>query len=273
MAKRRVIPAIIVQGGAGNRRNKAELPRYKKELADALSEGMDTLRRGSAVDAVEAAVRYMENSTVFNAGNGSVLTLDGRIQLDAAIMAGDSLRAGAVGACSCTHNPIRLARFVMEQTRHPSADVRAKYEKMKMEKVLLERRGTVGAVAIDGEGSPASAVSTGGTWMKQPGRVGDSAVIGAGIYADFRSGAASATGIGEEIMRNALSWGACRLMRRMGATTAARLSVDALTRTSGRDSAGVITVDTRGRLGVAYNTDTMGRAWFHVAKGKIVVEV
>lgn len=155
----------------------------------------------------------MEDSGAFNAGIGSVLTSDGRMELDAAIMVGKELRGGGMGACSCTHNPIELARVVMERTKHvlvvgegcrslaieaglpveslePLARVKKRYSAMRNPK------GTVGAVAIDSDGVAASAVSTGGLWMKRPGRVGDSAIIGAGAYADNATGAASATGEG-----------------------------------------------------------------------------
>jgi beta-aspartyl-peptidase (threonine type) len=286
----------MVHGGAGDGNYKWDLPRYRKEMASALSEGMRELKRGSALDAVEVAVRHMENSGAFNAGRGSVVTSDGRMQLDAAIMSGGGLRAGAVGACSCTHNPISLARHVMERTKHllivgedcrsaaveagisieslrPTLNVRKRFSKMRTVMPPLGKTGTVGAVAIDSERIPASAVSTGGLWLKHPGRVGDSAIIGAGVYADSNSGAACATGVGEEIMRNALSWEACRHMETSDAASAARSSIDRLTKRSGRGLAGVITVDTEGRVGFAYNTKMMGRAWFDRAKDKIVVEV
>ncbi len=286
----------MVHGGAGNAEDKANRPLYRKELLNALSAGISALKGGSALDAVEASVRCMEDSGVFNAGAGSVLTRDGKMQLDAAIMSGRGLGAGAVGACMCTHNPILLARYLMEHSEHilivgrdcrtiaieagvriedlaPMNEVIAAYRKLKSEKGLSGKTGTVGAVAIDRSGEVASAVSTGGTWMKQPGRVGDSAIIGAGIYADPRGGAASATGIGEEIMRNALSWEACRLMNRSSANSAARRAVEALTRRSGRGIAGVITVDRSGGVGSAYNTRIMRRAWYDSARGEMVVRL
>jgi beta-aspartyl-peptidase (threonine type) len=295
LAKRSIIPAIIVHGGAGDGQYKWDLPRYKKEMVDALAEGMRELKRGMALDAVEAAVRRMEYSGAFNAGRGSVLTSDGRMQLDAAIMSGRGLEAGAVGASACTHNPISLARHIMEgkksvlivgedcrsaaieagitiESLRPTLTVRKKFDEMKGAKPQ-GKTGTVGAVAIDGDRNPAAAVSTGGLWLKHPGRVGDSAIIGAGIYADSSSGAACATGVGEEIMRNALSWEACRNMERFDAVSAARYSIERLTKRSGNGLAGVITVDVKGRIGLAYNTKMMGRAWFDNVKEKIVVEV
>ncbi len=218
------------------------------------------------------------------------------MQLDAAIMVGRGLRAGGVGACACTYHPTRLARFVMEKTKHvlivgedceglarragikveelrPTETVSKRYKSTAKVALVKPWHGTVGAVAIDRSGVPAAAVSTGGTWFKLPGRVGDSAIVSAGIYADEATGAACATGIGEEIMRNALSWEACRLMKQSGAGAAARSVIDMITRRGGRGTAGIITVDRSGRVGFAYNTPTMGRGWFDNARGKILVEL
>ena len=228
MAKSKVTPAIIVHGGAGRLRRKRDLPRYRGEIEKAVGEGMNVLRRGSSLEAVQAAVECMEDSGAFNAGRGSAIARDGRMQLDAAIMVGRGLRAGGVGACGCTYHPTRLAKAVMEKTKHilivgkdceeiarkagigvqelsPTEEILKRYRSSA--RVALARRphGTVGAVAIDRAGVPAAAVSTGGTWLKIPGRVGDSAIVGAGIYADESTGAACATGIGEEIIRSALS--------------------------------------------------------------------
>jgi beta-aspartyl-peptidase (threonine type) len=191
------------------------------------------MKNGSAVDAVEAAVRYMEDSGEFNAGRGACLTAEGTVQLDAAIMEGEGRGGAGVGLCECTHNPVSLTRFIMEKTDHaliageecarfarlagieieklqPSAKAREIFAEMKemMRKdhprnysTLLSMQGgnTVGAVATDTDGLPAAAVSTGGTWMKLPGRIGDSAILGAGIYADGSTGAACSTGRGAAI--------------------------------------------------------------------------
>lgn len=271
---------------------KPTLSRYREELVEALLEGRRALTNGSSVEAVETAVARMEDCGTFNAGRGAVLTSDGRTQLDAAIMVGKGLKAGAVGACSCTHSAITLARYVMEHTKHglivgedlrpiakeaglpieslrPTLLVRERYNQAKE----AASSGTVGAVAIDGEGTPASAVSTGGLWLKRPGRVGDSAIICAGAYADSAAGAASATGEGEEIMKNALCWEACRLMAGRPAMSAAKLAIGMMTRRSGRGLAGVITVDLRGGIGYAYNTRRMGRAYYDIARQRAIVEV
>jgi len=299
--KRSFVPALIVHGGAGGARSRGEIPSYLRALENALREGLRALKTGSSLDAVQVAVEYMEDSGVFNAGRGASLTSDGRIQLDAAVMVGRELKAGAVGACECTYRVTRLARVVMEKTNHvlivgdgcravaskarleieelhPTHSVLKRYEEAaraiaagKRSKSKKSMGGTVGAVALDSAGIPSAAVSTGGTWLKVPGRVGDSSVIGAGIYADEGAGAACATGIGEEILRNALSWEACRLMKGGDAMTAAKRSIQALTRRSGRGTAGIITVDLRGEVGFAYNTPVMGRGWFDRHRERIVV--
>ncbi len=294
--KRNLQPALIVHGGAGRLRRKRDLPRYLGEIERAVGEGLNALRKGSSLEAVQAAVESMEDSGAFNAGRGSTVARDGRMQLDAAMMVGRGLRAGGVGACACTYHPTRLARFVMEKTKHilivgedceriarsagtrveelrPTEEVLKRYRSSTRVPLVQPGHGTVGAVAIDRAGVPAAAVSTGGTWLKLPGRVGDSAVVGAGIYADEATGAACATGIGEEIMKNALSWEACITMKRWSAKVAARKAIELITRRSGSDTAGIITVDRFGRVGFAHNTLTMGRGWFDNVREKVVVEL
>ena len=132
---------------------------------------------------------------------------------------------------------------------------------------------TVGAVAIDSDSVPAGAVSTGGVWLKLPGRVGDSAILGAGLYADLREGAACATEAGEEIIRNMLGIRACENMRRMDASSAASAAIRLMSRRSGPRTAGVVTVDLKGRVGAAFNTDAMGRAWYDFEKERSIVKV
>ena len=299
--ERALRPAMIVHGGAGSPRAKDEIPGYLREIKNAVKVGVEALRSGSSLEAVQAAVEYMEDTEVFNAGRGSSLTSDGRLQLDAAVMMGRGLKGGAVGACECTYHATRLARAVMETTNHllivgddcrrVAVEAGVRVEKLHPAKAVLDRferevragekrraaarpsHDTVGAVAVDVSGVPAAAVSTGGLWMKKPGRVGDSAVIGAGIYADEAAGAACATGIGEEIIRNALSWEACRLMKRGGAMAAARRAIEQVSRRSGRKTAGVITVDLGGGVGFAHNTPVMGRGWLDNTRERIVVEL
>lgn len=267
---------------------------------------MAAMRRGSSLDGVEAAVRSMEDSGVFNAGRGACLTLQGTVELDAAVMTGEEARGAGVGVCTCTYHAVSLARFVMESTEHAlvagkACEFLARKAGMNIENLTpskasldrfsallkrlseahpknfaLMRQGdasgsTVGAVALDSDGVPSAAVSTGGVWMKLPGRVGDSAVIGAGIYADRKSGAACATGNGEEIIRNVLSWNACSYLKNLTAKTAARRAIGLITRRSGRGTAGIITVDLEGRVGFAFNTEAMGTAWYDHVKARPIL--
>ena len=193
-------PAIIVHGGAGAIKDDT-LPARLRGCKEAALAGWRILERGgSALDAVEAAVVELEDNPLFNAGTGSTLNRLGRIEMDAAIMEGKSLRAGAVAAVSGVKNPINLARRVMEDGRHvmlagEGALLFAREigvpecspEELIVEnaqKLWDERHGTVGCVAIDGGGASAVATSTGGTFNKLPGRVGDSPLLGCGTYAD-----------------------------------------------------------------------------------------
>jgi beta-aspartyl-peptidase (threonine type) len=271
-----------------------------------LQEGRSAIRRGSSLDGVVAAVKYMEDSRVFNAGRGACLTAAGTVELDAAVASGVGKFGAGVGAVTCTYNPVSLARWIAENTGHvlvvgdacriyakraglqaertrPSEASKRKFKVLSEQEAEAQRRlalwrkfqqgSTVGAVALDSDGVPAAAVSTGGIWFKLPGRVGDSAVIGAGIYADSGHGAACATSNGEEIIRNSLSLRACEYMRTSDAKSAARKAIGLMTRNSGRDTAGIITVDQRGRIGASYNTEAMGRAWYDQKKGRAVVRI
>ncbi len=292
--------ALIVHGGAGS--GKIEMKdRRKNELKKAVEYGLELIGTGS-LNAVEGAVRYMEDSGMFNAGYGSCLNVLGEVELDAAIMDGSTMRGAGIANCRITHNAVSLARAVMERTEHvliagdflkviaikagikteelkPSKQILNKYEKLK--KILKERnpknykiiskeQGTVGAVALDNEGRPAAAVSTGGLWMKLPGRIGDSAILGCGIYAENSLGAACATGTGEEIIRNALCYNVCKLLKD-GPERAVRKGIEMITRVSGNNTAGVIAVDKKYRVSHAYNTEFMFVAWYDERKGKVVV--
>jgi beta-aspartyl-peptidase (threonine type) len=224
---------LVVHGGAGSERIAHGGPEHEASaragLAEALDAGAEILARGgSAVDAVEAAARSLEENACFNAGRGSVLTQDGVVELDAAIMEGGDRKAGAVAAVRTTRAPISLARRLMEQGPHVflvghAADRFAAAAGIEQVDngffILPERRrqleealaagseadpikyGTIGAVALDQSGSVAAATSTGGITAKRWGRVGDSPLIGAGTYADNRSAAVSATGSGEYFIR------------------------------------------------------------------------
>jgi beta-aspartyl-peptidase (threonine type) len=224
---------LVIHGGAGSMRPGKLDPEQEKCARDgleaALAAGSAILeKRGSAIDAVEAAVRVLEEDPCFNAGRGSVLTAEGCIELDAAIMDGRERRAGAVAGLRTTRAPISLARLLLREGPHvflsgKGADEFARNHRL--EQVanswfeIPERRrqldelmrcggfddevkyGTVGAVAVDVDGHVAVATSTGGLTAKRWGRVGDSPLIGSGTYADDRSAAVSATGSGEYFIR------------------------------------------------------------------------
>jgi L-asparaginase / beta-aspartyl-peptidase len=238
---------------------------------------------GSALDACEQAIVQLENDPVFDAGIGSHLNRDGHIQMDAILMDGVSLKSGAVVAVERIRNPIRLARLVLERSEHmmlagdgaelfarenglglcdPAELVTAREAQIWSEKSgNLANFGTVGAVAFDSQGNLASGTSTGGTLYKYPGRVGDSALIGCGCYADNLSSAISCTGHGESIMKLVLAKRACDFV---GSGKPAQEAADAAvsllrTRTSGRG--GLIIVDREGRVGAAFSTPNMAYAF------------
>ncbi|MBP1687212.1 MAG: peptidase asparaginase 2, partial [Deltaproteobacteria bacterium] len=219
-------PALIMHGGAGTARTDMRAAQAHGSRS-ALRAGWQVLRDGgTAQDAVCATVAALEDDPHFNAGLGSCLNTDGTVEMDATVMEGTSLRAGAVAVVRTVRNPVRLARAIMEEGRcvmlagaHADAFARAHGVDtcVPEELVTTEQRqrwqqragglsgGTVGAAAVDRHGRVASATSTGGLFYKPPGRVGDSAIIGAGTYADDTCGAASATGDGEAIIRVALA--------------------------------------------------------------------
>jgi len=276
------MPTIIVHGGAGLV-DLARLPGCQKGCARAAGAGWAILDGGgSALDAVEAAVRALEDDPEFNAGVGAVLNREGAIEADASVMLGD-LRAGAVGAVPWVRHPVTLARRVMEAGEHlflvgegavafarergiaqekPEAMVteraRARWERERAGRAAPSATGdTVGACARDGDGRLAAATSTGGISFKRPGRVGDSPILGAGNYADDEAGAASATGHGESIMRVVMAKEAIDRLR-AGATAqaAAEAAVAELMRRTAGEG-GIILVDRAGAIGRARNTAAM----------------
>lgn len=224
---------LVIHGGAGAMRPKHGDPDHEQRAREGLWAGLDAgaallIKGGSALDAVEVSVRQLEDHPCFNAGHGSVLTSEGHVELDAAIMDGRTRRAGAVAGLKTTRAPITLARRLMEQGPHVflsglGADEFARDAGLEQVEndwfVTKERRrqlnellaqggfdaevkyGTVGAVAVDQHGHVAAATSTGGLTAKRWGRIGDSPLIGAGTYADDRSAAVSATGSGEYFIR------------------------------------------------------------------------
>ena len=254
---------------------------------EACAKGLAVLDRGgTALDGVETAVRSLEDDPAFNAGRGAVLNADGVVELDACVMTGDLL-IGAVGCVRTVANPISLARLVMERTRHvflvgtgaeefaaaqgiPSVEPQRLITARQLARwkssegpAIGEARdgGTVGAAAVDAAGTLAAATSTGGIFRKMPGRVGDTPVIGSGTYAEAGRGAASATGVGEDIIRAMLTRAALELAGDGApAMAAARQAIEHLAaKTSG--TAGVILVTRGGEVGLAFNTPRMSYAF------------
>lgn len=273
--------AIIVHGGAHTISHEKVEPHHAGCLR-AVGAGVALLRTGgSALDAVEAAIRLLEDDPTFNAGFGSMLNSEGEVEMDAAIMEGSGLHAGAVASIRGVRHPISVARQVMD-TPHAllSGEGARKFaekrgcelcapEEMIHEAMLAEweasREGrgadTVGAVALDARGTFAAGTSTGGLMHKMPGRIGDSPLIGLGLYADNSAGSVSLTGDGESIMRLAL---AHRITSSMcngeDADRAAEEAIAAMARRVGGE-AGCIVLDRQGRIGVAHNADNLAYAY------------
>ncbi len=268
------VPALIVHGGASA--DPTDAPgELERGIADALDAGWRVLADGGrALDAVEAAVRSLEDHPRFNAGRGSVLTTAGTVEMDASIMEGDTLRTGAVAAVSGIRNPISLARRILEDGRHslfagPGALERARalgvhpcdpadlVTERRLRQLATLQPGTVGAVALDHAGTIAAATSTGGTAGKLPGRVGDSALIGCGIYAESTLGGVSCTGEGEAIIRVALARRALEILKSVDDPAhACEVALSVLV-DEGRGQGGLIVVDWKGRMAWAHSTPFM----------------
>ena len=275
--------ALVVHGGAGA--IPSELKQAcKNGVLAGLDRGWNVLRNGgSALDACEQAIIQLENDPIFDAGIGSHLNRDGHIQMDAILMDGGSLKSGAVVAVERIPNPIRLARLVLDRSEHmllagAGAELFARENGVGFcdpKELITDREaqiwseksgnvanfGTVGAVALDAEGNLASGTSTGGTLYKYPGRVGDSALIGCGCYADNSSGAVSCTGHGESIMKLVLAKTASDfILSGKSAQEAAAAAVSLLgKRTAGRG--GLIIVDREGGVGTSFSTPDMAYAF------------
>ena len=266
-------PAIIVHGGAGPIKDESLPARLEGCKAAALTGWQILQQSGSALDAAEAAVVLLEDNPLFNAGTGSTLNSLGNIEMDAAIMESQSLRAGAVAAVSGIKNPIKLARRVMEDGRHvllagEGASLFARqigFPQCAPDALVVEREkkrweskhGTVGCVAYDSRGMLAVGTSTGGIFNKLPGRVGDSPLIGCGTYADDY-GAASCTGNGEAIIRLLLAKSAVEFLSDGSeAQTAAEMAVGKLEDERIDATGGIILIDRWGKIGYARNTTHM----------------
>jgi len=286
--------SIAIHGGAGVITRSSMTPdeeaAYRADLGRALDAGYEVLASGGdSLDAVTAAVRLLEDSPLFNAGRGAVFNHEGINELDASIMDGRTLKAGAVAGVRHVRNPIELARRVMERSPHVLL-AGAGAEEFALEQGLelvprnyffTERRwqqlekaragdklgaaalgyyGTVGAVALDSRGNLAAATSTGGMTNKRWGRVGDSPIIGAGTYADNASCAVSATGSGEFFIRSVLAHEISALIRYRGlpVAEATRQAVHGRLQDLGGDG-GVIVVDRDGNVAMDFNTEGMFR--------------
>lgn len=284
---------LVIHGGAGVIERERMTPEREKAaragLDAALAAGQKVLAGGgSALDAVEAAVRVLEDDPSFNAGRGAVFTYEGKNELDAAIMEGTTRKAGAVAGVTATKNPIGLARRVMENSPHvmlagAGADAfseeqgleqagpdwfgteerRRQLDELKSRKAdafdIDMKYGTVGAVARDAKGHVAAATSTGGVTGKRWGRIGDSPLIGAGTYADDRACAISATGAGEFFIREGVAHEICARVRFKGESlkTAAD-TVMAETKALG-GTGGVIVTGPTGEMAWSFNTPGMYR--------------
>jgi len=269
---------------------------YKAELQTALNKGYATLKKSGGLDAVETAIRHLEDCPLFNAGKGAVFTWEGRNELDASIMEGKTKKAGAVGGVTIIKNPITAARAVMEKSEHvfmigrgaevfatqlgldivdPSyfwTERRWKLIQEKWKKEKKDRqRGTVGAVALDSKGNLFAGTSTGGMTGKKFGRVGDSPVIGAGTYADNEGVAVSGTGWGEYFIRFTAAASINALVKLKGLSVEAAANEIILKQipAAGGDG-GVIVLDAKGNFAAPYHADGLYRAWV-TEDGKVEV--
>ncbi len=277
--------AIVIHGGAGWSRNQTEekLKSIEDGLKRALEEGFSILESGgTSLDAVEAAVIILEDDVTFNAGKGSVYTAEEKQEMDASIMTGQLQNAGAVASVSTIKNPIKLARYIMEQTEHvlivgqgaekvaiegglEVVDPSYFYSKEKLDRVRRQKTkdelSTVGAVAIDKDGNISAATSTGGRSNKLPGRVGDSPIIGAGTWAQNNLCGVSGTGHGEYFMRFNVAREICARMDYLG-LTANEASNEVINELSEMGiEGGVIVMDKDGSASMIFNTDGMARAY------------
>jgi len=290
--------ALGINGGAGNitpaNLNAEKAAQYKLKLTEVLRHGDSILKAGgTSLDAVEACVRMMEDSPLFNAGKGAVFTAEGKNELDAAIMDGKTGMAGAVAGVTTIRNPITAARAVMEKSEHvlltgKGAEAFAaekglemvspdyfftqsrwdSYVKAKANEdsitAIDKKHGTVGCVAVDSYGNLAAATSTGGMMMKKYGRIGDSPVIGAGTYADNATCAVSATGHGEFFIRNVVAYDVAALMKYKGlslAQAANQVIMEKLKTMGG--IGGIIAVDGKGNVAMPFNSQGMFRGYIN----------
>lgn len=285
--------AIAIHGGAGEYSAyiKAHTQGYENGLQEALELGRKLLLDGgTAMDAVCTAVKSLEDNILFNAGRGAALNNNGVVEMDAAVMNGADLKAGAVAMVRQVKNPVSLARAVMDKTSHVllagygaldfAADIglelmhesyfisqhqldelASSHEESKQQLLAKPTKGTVGAVALDKYGNLAAATSTGGTSNSLPARIGDSCQIGSGCYANNQTCAVSGTGDGEILIRNVSAHTLSMLMESndLSLQQACDLVVHKRNRLKG--DIGLIAVDQTGEIGIAFNSQRMHRAW------------
>ena len=280
--------AIVVHGGAGTilKKNMSDEKekKYKSKLEEAIRSGYQVLQNGgTSLDAVEQTIMILEDSPLFNAGKGAVFTHDKRNELDASIMEGSHLKAGAVAGVTRIKNPIRAARAVMEKSEHvllaregaeefallqmldtvsPTyffTDKRAK----SLERAIKEEKfGTVGCVALDQNGNIAAGTSTGGMTNKKWGRIGDSPIIGAGTYANNKTCGVSSTGWGEYFIRGVVAHDISAMMEYGGKSlkeSAKHVIHHKLTELGG--TGGIIALDQKGNMVMEFNTEGMYRGY------------
>jgi L-asparaginase / beta-aspartyl-peptidase len=292
--------AIVIHGGAGTITRSAMSPEREKEYTNALNQalniGEEILKKGGkSIDAVEATIRYLEDHELFNAGKGAVFTSTGQTELDASIMHGRHKEAGAVGSVSRIKNPITLARAVMENSEHVfligkgaehfakeqnhdfvgpeyfrnterwrnwNSGRTKKIEKPKLNQMEIDKKGTVGCVALDQYGDIVAGTSTGGMSNKKYGRIGDSPVIGAGTYANNESCGVSATGHGEYFIRFTVARDIAALMEYKGWSLdkAAHHIVNEVLVEKGGEG-GIIALDHKGNISMTFNSEGMYRAY------------
>jgi L-asparaginase / beta-aspartyl-peptidase len=299
---------LVIHGGTKGR-EKIPVGRekeYKDGLEAALKAGYAVLKaKGSSLDATEAAVKVLEDDPNFNAGKGAVLTKEGKVELEASLMDGKTLKAGAVTGVTRVKNPISAARAVMEKTPHvflggdavetlakksgltlvdPSyfhtahklkelQEVQQQEKLEEKEKAREESTGTVGAVAIDAEGNLAASTSTGGRVNKMHGRIGDTPIIGASTYADNSTCALSTTGHGEFFIRYVVAYDICALLKYKGLSLAEAVDEVIMKKLkSSGGTGGVILLDPKGNLAMTFNTPGMPRGYV-TKDGKIVTRL
>ena len=285
-------PVLVVHGGAWAIPDDM-VEAHQNGVRNALAAGWRALEKGaSALDAVEEAVVVMEDDDTFDAGRGSFLNRDGKVQLDALIMDGGTLRAGGVGCVERIRNAVRAARKVLEESPHcyfvgegaerfaaehgvpliDNAELVIERERKRLEDVqqqnapgetvdlFVTEHDTVGAIALDQAGKLAAATSTGGTLNKAPGRVGDSSLIGCGCYADELA-AVSTTGWGEPMMKLVLGKWAVDRVHEGKTPEAVALDAMAYLKARANGHGGIILLDGNGRIGLAHNTPRMAYSY------------